>query len=54
MSIPFYKFEIPVLEAIDVKNGEATIEFVYDWIQKNKKDFFKEDPELLGRYKEGK
>lgn len=54
MSIPFYKFEIPVLEAIDTRNGEAKIDFVYNWIRKNKKEFFEEDPELLGRYKEGK
>jgi hypothetical protein len=53
MSIPFYKFEIPVLEALEMKNGEASINFVYSWIRKNKKDFFDGDPELLGRYKKG-
>jgi len=53
MSIPFYKFEIPVLEALEAKNGEASIDFVYSWIRKNKKDFFDKAPEMLGRYKKG-
>lgn len=54
MTIPFYKFEIPILEALDEKNGEAKISFVYNWIRKNKKEFFEEDLELLEHYKKGK